>query len=169
MRAIVSTGRGISICKEFFVAAGRALRYSPDWKKLKNFKGGLKMDEVLPSGHWASYGFGLSARLRSVRVMRGISQVRLAELAGLSRSLVSNLERNHYNQERTSDPTMSTIYRLAYALRVPPAVLLPAVGEEVGQMCWETLEELVEDQVERLATQVSWPVRPEDTQPFAPA
>lgn len=127
------------------------------------------MDEVLPSQQWASYGFSLSARLRSVRVMRGISQVRLAELAGLSRSLVSNLERNQYNAERSSDPTMSTIYRLAYALRVPPAVLLPAVGEEVGDMCWEALEEIVEDQVNNLATQVSWPMRPEDTQPFTRA
>ena len=39
---------------------------------------------------------------------------------------------------------MSTIYRLAYALRVPPAVLLPAVGEEVGELCWEALERVIE-------------------------
>nr|WP_235839450.1 helix-turn-helix transcriptional regulator [Corynebacterium urinipleomorphum] len=127
------------------------------------------MDEVLPSGHWASFGYSLSARLRSLRDMRGISQVRLAELAGLSRSLVSNLERNHSSSEGSSDPTMSTIYRLSYALRVPPAVLLPAAGEEVGGMCWEAIERAVGDGPGVLNTSVSWPARPEDTQPFTPA
>ena len=127
------------------------------------------MDEVLPTAHWASFGYSLSARLRTLRDMRGISQVRLAELAGLSRSLVSNLERNHSSAERSSDPTMSTIYRLAYALRVPPAVLLPAAGEEVGGMCWEAVERAVGDRWGGLSTSVAWPARPEDTQPFSPA
>ncbi|MCT1684189.1 helix-turn-helix domain-containing protein [Corynebacterium appendicis] len=140
------------------------------------------MDEVLPSRNWVSFGYSLSARLRLLRNMRGISQMRLAELAGLSRSLVSNLERNSSGATRSSDPTMSTIYRLAYALRVPPAVLLPAVGEEVGELCWEALERVVEkakdldtEEGERevrrewsqLSTTVAWPARPEDTKPFA--
>jgi len=64
---------------------------------------------------------------------------------------------------------MSPIYRLSYALRVPPAVLLPAAGEEVGDMCWETIERGVGDRSGVLNTSVSWPVRPEDTQPFTPA
>ena len=126
------------------------------------------MDEVLPSTHWASFGYSLSTRLRQLRIMRGISQVRLAELAGLSRSVVSNLERNQSGGARTSDPTMSTIYRLSYALRVPPAVLLPAAGEEVGGICWEAVERAVEKKGHGLSTKLSWPVRPEDTQPFAP-
>ncbi|MCT1449979.1 helix-turn-helix domain-containing protein [Corynebacterium sp. p3-SID1194] len=140
------------------------------------------MDEVLPTRNWMSFGYSLSARLRMLRDMRGISQMRLAEMAGLSRSLVSNLERNSSGATRSSDPTMSTIYRLAYALRVPPAVLLPAVGEEVGELCWEALERVMEkakdlqdEEVEQkkrahwrqLSTTVAWPAGPDDTKPFA--
>ena len=99
--------------------------------------------------------------------MRGLSQVRLAELAGVSRSLVSNLERNQYNDDRSADPTISTIYRLAYALRVPPAILLPAAGQEVTEVCWEKLALVSDETLEALATQINWPRRPEDTLPLA--
>lgn len=124
------------------------------------------MSEILPAYRWASFGFSMSARLRSVREMRGLSQVRLAELAGVSRTLVSNLERNQYNQSRAADPTLSTIYRLAYALRVPPAILLPAAGEEVGEVCWESYDLPSLREIQNLATRIQWPARPEDTQPF---
>lgn len=125
------------------------------------------MDKNLSDARWASFGFNLSARLRSVRAMRGLSQVRLAELAGVSRSLVSNLERNQYNDDRSADPTISTIYRLAYALRVPPAILLPAAGQEVTEVCWEKLALVSDETLEALATQINWPRRPEDTLPLA--
>lgn len=125
------------------------------------------MDKTLSDARWASFGFNLSARLRSVRAMRGLSQVRLAELAGVSRSLVSNLERNQYNDDRSADPTISTIYRLAYALRVPPAILLPAAGQEVTEVCWEKLALLSDETLEALVTQINWPRRPEDTLPLA--
>ena len=49
------------------------------------------MGEVLPQSHWASYALGLGERVRAIRLMRGLSQTRLAELAGVSRSLISNL------------------------------------------------------------------------------
>lgn len=124
------------------------------------------MSDHDPGLRWASFGFSLSARLRSLRQMRGLSQVRLAEMSGLSRTSVSNLERNQGSSESTADPTLSTLYRLAYALRVPPAILLPAVGEEVGEMCWESLDPSAFDQVDNLATEITWPARPEDTEPF---
>ncbi|MCG7290795.1 helix-turn-helix domain-containing protein [Corynebacterium afermentans] len=88
------------------------------------------MGEVLPQSHWASYALGLGERVRAIRLMRGLSQTRLAELAGVSRSLISNLERNDYNS-KVADPTLSTCYRLASALQVPPAALLPGAAENV--------------------------------------
>lgn len=89
------------------------------------------MGDVLPQSHWASYALGLGERVRAIRLMRGLSQSRLAELAGVSRSLISNLERNDYNS-KVADPTLSTCYRLASALQVPPAALLPGAAENVG-------------------------------------
>ncbi|WP_291314746.1 helix-turn-helix domain-containing protein [Corynebacterium sp. UBA2622] len=117
---------------------------------------------VLPQMYWASYGFALSARLRTLRGMRGLTQRRLAELSGVSRSLISNLERNHYNCARSADPTLSTLYRLAHALHVPPAALLPGVGEAVGERCRERAGALPE-------VAVVWPSAPEDTARFEAA
>ena len=96
------------------------------------------MGEVLPQSHWASYALGLGERVRAIRLMRGLSQTRLAELAGVSRSLISNLERNDYNS-KVADPTLSTCYRLASALQVPPAELLPGAAENV-EGCFLTPE-----------------------------
>ncbi|MFI5505052.1 helix-turn-helix domain-containing protein [Corynebacterium kutscheri] len=80
---------------------------------------------------WISYGHAFAVRLRAVRTMRGLSQIRLGELSGVSRNQISNLERNTNNDKTSADPTMSTIYKLARALHVPPVVLLPAPGEFV--------------------------------------
>lgn len=90
------------------------------------------MGDLLSQAHWASYALGLGERVRAVRLMRGLSQLRLAEMAGVSRSLISNIERNDYNGARAADPTISTLYRLASALKVPPAALLPGALEEVA-------------------------------------
>ncbi|KAA8738409.1 helix-turn-helix domain-containing protein [Corynebacterium tuscaniense] len=97
-------------------------------------------DEVVSDARWASLGFSMSERLRAIRELRGLSQMRLATVAGLSRTVVSNLERNQHTGARPSDPTLSTVYRLAYALRVPPAMLLPGAVNELGEICWENFE-----------------------------
>ncbi|QYH20173.1 helix-turn-helix transcriptional regulator [Corynebacterium aquatimens] len=89
------------------------------------------MADMLPQAYWASYALGLGHRVRVMRVMRGLTQARLAELAGVSRTLISNMERNEYNGLKCADPTLSTVYRLAAALYVPPAVLLPGAGDLV--------------------------------------
>ncbi|WP_257161874.1 helix-turn-helix domain-containing protein [Corynebacterium cystitidis] len=98
------------------------------------------MADVLQDHHWASYGYSLSERLKRLRERRGITQLRLAELSGVSRTLLSNLERNHYNSQRSADPTLSTLYRLALGLQVPPAALLPAVDREVEEVCPDDLD-----------------------------
>jgi transcriptional regulator with XRE-family HTH domain len=58
------------------------------------------------------------ARLRKVRVAKGISQERLAELAGLHRTYVSSVERGSRNI------SLLNIDKLAVALGVPMARLV---------------------------------------------
>lgn len=118
------------------------------------------MGDILPQSYWAGYALSLGERIREFRLMRGLSQSRLAEIAGISRSLISNIERNDYNGAKAADPTLSTCYRIACALKVPPAALLPGVGEEVGR-CKEQL--LIDGPVH---ISFSWPRSPQDTARF---
>lgn len=74
---------------------------------------------------WDTYGDSLARRLVTLRKARGISQEKLAELAGLHRNQISNIERNVSSNNRFSDPHLSTLYRLAEALEVPPLHLMP--------------------------------------------
>jgi transcriptional regulator with XRE-family HTH domain len=60
----------------------------------------------------------LAARLKALRARRGLSQEQLAEAAGISRPHVARLE------TARQDPTLSTIGKLARALKVKPAELL---------------------------------------------
>ena len=100
--------------------------------------------------------------------MRGLTQARLAELAGVSRSLVSNLERNDYNGDRAADPTLSTVYRLAGALHVPPAALLPGAGQVVDHpFTGSDAADLGEGAM--VAVAVEWPSQPQDTSRFTEA
>lgn len=120
------------------------------------------MSELLPQSYWASYALTLGQRVKTLREMRGLTQARLAEIAGVSRTLVSNLERNDYNGSRSADPTISTVYRLAGALYVPPAALLPGAGEVVEKLC-------VVPSGDDVAVTVRWPAEPTDTARFADA
>lgn len=74
---------------------------------------------------WPGYGAAIGVRLRWLRRHRGLSQLRLGELAGVSLNQVSNIERNVSSRGKTGDPHLSTLYRLARALDVPPVLLLP--------------------------------------------
>ncbi|WP_052049695.1 helix-turn-helix domain-containing protein [Rhodococcoides fascians] len=58
--------------------------------------------------------------LKDLRSAAGLSQAKLAEAAGLPRSIVSNIE---YKRLKTM-PSVSTIVRLALALGVPPISLV---------------------------------------------
>ncbi|WP_081586246.1 helix-turn-helix domain-containing protein [Tsukamurella sp. 1534] len=81
-----------------------------------------------PEIDWETYGHALARRLVVLRKARGYSQERLAQLAGMHRNQISNIERNVSSNERYADPHMSTVYRLAAALSVAPSFLLPDVG-----------------------------------------
>jgi transcriptional regulator with XRE-family HTH domain len=60
----------------------------------------------------------LSARLRAFRNEQGLSQAAVAGRAGVSREYIARLEAGHH------DPPLSTLARLARALRVPLARLV---------------------------------------------
>ena len=60
--------------------------------------------------------------LKRLRTLRALTQVELAEKAGITQSTVVLIERNN------SEPHMSTIRKLAEALRADPAELVK--GEE---------------------------------------
>lgn len=110
--------------------------------------------------HWASYGLVLSLRLKKIRKARGFSQEVLAELSNVSRNTISNLERNENNSGAPIDPVMTTMYRLARALDVPPAALFPAVGDMVSTICAPT----------PMTLDIRWPVTEEEKALFdAPA
>lgn len=104
---------------------------------------------------WISYGSRLGRNLYQLRTMRGLSQERLAELAGISRNIISNIERNE-NNGKPGDPVLSTVYLLARALHVPPAVLLPGGDQIVHEIC----------RAEGPQMDLVWPARPEDSLPF---
>lgn len=75
---------------------------------------------------WETYAFSFAHRLLTLRKARGLSQEELAHRCGMHRNAVSNLERATANREPfVSDPQLSTVYRLAKALNVPPVHLLP--------------------------------------------
>ena len=57
-------------------------------------------------------------RLRKIRQRKGLSQAAVAESAGLSREYVNKIEAGRY------DPPLSTLNRLAKALKVKVADLV---------------------------------------------
>ena len=75
----------------------------------------------------------LASRVRRARRERNLSQEDLADRAGVSRSVVAELERSRLDQpERKQDPrkrpprniTLDTLFRMAGALDMHPADLL---------------------------------------------
>ncbi|WP_329427496.1 helix-turn-helix domain-containing protein [Streptosporangium sp. NBC_01495] len=62
---------------------------------------------------------GLAQRLQSIRKRRGLTQKELADLSGVSKSLISKIE-----QELVTEPQMATAHKLAIALRMNTSELL---------------------------------------------
>lgn len=84
---------------------------------------------------WTSFGLQLACNLRTLRQLRGLTQEKLAESSGVSRNQISNLERNENTSGKAADPSLSTLYRLARALEVPPVALLPCADLLVSDIC----------------------------------
>ncbi|WP_420040676.1 helix-turn-helix domain-containing protein [Gordonia sp. MP11Mi] len=87
---------------------------------------------------WDTYADALGYRLVVLRKARGYSQEALAERSGMHRNQISNLERGTSNREpHVADPLLSTVYRLAGALDVPPAYLMPDLRSPVVARSFE--------------------------------
>lgn len=89
-------------------------------------------EEIL---RWESYSVSLGQRLRIIRKLRSISQEQLAELSGLHRNAIVNIERGISSRGKVSNPRMETIYCLARALFVPVVVLLPDADTPPNRIC----------------------------------
>ena len=62
-------------------------------------------------------------RLHEIRIAKGMSQEQLADEAGIHRTHISLIERNRRSVR------LETLERLAKALSVPPAELIPAASK----------------------------------------
>ncbi|MFW0796179.1 helix-turn-helix transcriptional regulator [Gordonia sp. CPCC 205515] len=81
---------------------------------------------------WGTYGDSFGHRLAKIRRLRHLSQQELAVRCEMHHNQISNLERNTSNRDPyIADPKLSTIYRLARALDVPPSLLLPDLNRRV--------------------------------------
>lgn len=60
----------------------------------------------------------ISERLKEERNIKGLSQARLAEIAGVDRKTVNRIENGHYS------PTLETLLALGTALGLPPHMLV---------------------------------------------
>lgn len=61
----------------------------------------------------------VGVRIRDARVAAGLSMGNLARQSGVSQPFISQLERGQFS------PSLSTLYRVAAVLDVPPSALLP--------------------------------------------
>ncbi|KRB93831.1 helix-turn-helix domain-containing protein [Noviherbaspirillum sp. Root189] len=76
-----------------------------------------------PKGKYVDARTLFSANMQRIRREQGISQEKLAELAGLHRTYVSSVERQGRNV------TIDNMERIAFALEVPLFTLLMPPGE----------------------------------------
>lgn len=65
-----------------------------------------------------------SERLRELRLERGLTQLQLSALAGITPTTVSRLEIDYRQGTRPGDVSVGTLEKLARALDVPVSVLL---------------------------------------------
>lgn len=60
----------------------------------------------------------LAERLANARITIGLSQLQLAEMAGIDRKTVNRIENNHFS------PSIDTFLRLCHVLRVNPSMVI---------------------------------------------
>jgi transcriptional regulator with XRE-family HTH domain len=94
---------------------------------------------VSPAGHapewdWPAYAVAFGQRLRTLRDQTALSQIDLANRAGLTPNTVKLLERGYSSGRKPASPELRTVYRLAEALGVSPAELLPSATDVPRQL-----------------------------------
>jgi transcriptional regulator with XRE-family HTH domain len=76
---------------------------------------------------WEAYARSLGVALQRARIERGLSQEVLAHLAGLTRTHYQQIERGWWRQGAPSNPSLRVVVRLAQALDVDVADVLPPI------------------------------------------
>ncbi|MEJ4097686.1 helix-turn-helix transcriptional regulator [Corynebacterium bovis] len=84
-----------------------------------------------PRFPWDELSADMAERLRELRLRAGLTQAELADLSGVTRNHISGLEAGPRQDGRCVDPRLSTLYRLAAALGVPPAAVFPLPGSMI--------------------------------------
>ncbi|MEL4161424.1 helix-turn-helix transcriptional regulator [Corynebacterium bovis] len=84
-----------------------------------------------PRFPWDELSADMAERLRELRLRAGLTQAELADLSGVTRNHISGLEAGPRQDGRSVDPRLSTLYRLAAALGVPPAAVFPLPGSMI--------------------------------------
>jgi predicted transcriptional regulator len=74
--------------------------------------GDFLLDALYPTGYKTPVRERMAARLKRLRAQRGMTQEQLAAKAGISRPYLARLE------TARQDPTLSTLEKLAKALRL---------------------------------------------------
>jgi transcriptional regulator with XRE-family HTH domain len=86
----------------------------------------------------------LGARVRAARQRRGLTGQRLAELVGLTRSLISQIELGQVT------PSVSTVFRITHALGITAGDLFdtqPSTGSVLHRKDWEPVHFGISDDV----------------------
>lgn len=102
-----------------------------------------------PEWDWAAYALAFGLRLKTFRDRTGLSQIALADRAGLAHNSVKLLELGKSSGVKPANPELRTVYRLAEALGVSPADLLPSAAERPGVLPREAHQDFNWSQVGR--------------------
>lgn len=126
-----------------------------------------------PDLDWKTYAAAVAYRVKKLRTDLELTQEALAERAGISRNQVQNIERGHGTgvNGRVTNLSMENVYRLAYALQVPPLVLLPDVEQDVRPRSYSAEHRpAMEDLLHRTITlDITWPRGVTVQKPDSPA
>ena len=99
----------------------------------------------------------LGSTIRAVRIRQGLTQAQLAARAGVSRAIVSLIERG-----RAEETTLATVRRVAASLGVSVAFNPHWRGADMAKLLDHNHATLVEAVVRRISS-AGWTVRPEHT------
>jgi len=81
----------------------------------------------------------ISQNLKKIREEKRISLDKLAELTGVSKSMLGQIERGE------SSPTIATIWKIVNGLKISFTALLTAPQADISLVRWSNLQPLVED------------------------